>query len=149
MVFLCRKLPVSMPQFLPAWLQRIFQRAPAPQAGKKNHLLGKFAVGLGLLKSIDKYLPKPGSGAGYGPSEYISPLLSMRNGGGRSLEDLRQIGKDEGLREILLLERMPCGQFEANAVFFRIGVVTYNTWKLFTLKSLDESWHRHQVQTIR
>lgn len=24
------------------------------------------------------------------------------------------------------MERMPCGQFEANAVFFRIGVLAYN-----------------------
>ena len=47
------------------------------------------------------------------------------------------------------MERMPCGQFEANAVFFRIGVVVYNTWRLFVLKSLDKTWHRHQVQTIR
>ena len=47
------------------------------------------------------------------------------------------------------MERMPCGQFEANAVFFRIGVLAYNTWRLFVLKSLDESWHRHQVQIIR
>ncbi len=76
-----------------------------PHAGLA--LLGEFAVGLGLLKSVDKYLPKPGSGAGYSPSEYIFPLLLMLNGGGRSLEDLRQIRKDEGLREILPLERMP------------------------------------------
>ena len=28
-------------------------------------LFGEFAVGLGILKTVDKYLPKPGSGAGY------------------------------------------------------------------------------------
>ena len=28
-------------------------------------LLGEFAVGLGLNKALDKYLPGPGSGAGY------------------------------------------------------------------------------------
>ena len=44
---------------------------------------------------------------------------------------------------------MPCGQFEANAVFFRIGVLAYNVGRLFVLKTLDESWHRHQVQTLR
>ena len=47
------------------------------------------------------------------------------------------------------MERMPCGQFEANAVFFRIGVLAYNMGRLFVLKTLDESWHRHQVQTLR
>jgi len=75
-----------------------------PHAGLS--LLGEFAVGLGLLDSVDRYLPKPGSGAGYSPSEYIFPLILMLNGGGRSLEDTRQIRVDEGLREILPLERI-------------------------------------------
>lgn len=47
------------------------------------------------------------------------------------------------------MERMPCGQFEANAVFFRIGVLAYNVGRLFILNRLEESWHRHQVQTLR
>jgi hypothetical protein len=76
-----------------------------PHAGLA--LVGEFTVGLGVLKSIDRYLPKPGSGAGYKPSQYIFPLVLMLNGGGRSLEDIRQIRTDEGLREILPLERIP------------------------------------------
>jgi hypothetical protein len=76
-----------------------------PHAGLA--LVGEFVVGLGLLQSINRYLPKPGSGAGYKPSEYIFPLLLMLNGGGRSLEDTRQIRMDEGLREILPLKRIP------------------------------------------
>ena len=76
-----------------------------PHAGLA--LVGEFAVGLGLLKSVDSSLPKPGSGAGYHPSEYIFPLVLMLNGGGRSLEDTRQIRADEGLREILPLKRIP------------------------------------------
>ena len=47
------------------------------------------------------------------------------------------------------MERMPCGQFEANAVFFRIGVLAYNVSRLFVLKTLDACWYRHQVQTLR
>jgi hypothetical protein len=47
------------------------------------------------------------------------------------------------------MKRMPCGQFEANTVFFRIGVLAYNLGRLFVLKMLDSSWHRHQVQTLR
>ena len=47
------------------------------------------------------------------------------------------------------MERMPCGQLEANAVFFRIGVLAYNVSRLFVLKTLGISWHRHQVQTLR
>jgi hypothetical protein len=76
-----------------------------PHAGLT--LLGEFTVGLGLLQSVDRELPKPGSGAGYYPSVYIFPLLLMLNGGGRSLEDIRQIRADDGLREILPLERVP------------------------------------------
>jgi len=76
-----------------------------PHAGLA--LLGEFAVGLGLLDSVNRYLPTPGSGAGYNPSEYTFPLILMLNGGGRSLEDTRQIRADEGLKEILPLERIP------------------------------------------
>jgi hypothetical protein len=76
-----------------------------PHAGLA--LLGEFAVGLGILKALDKNLPAPGSGAGYRASEHTLPLLLMLNGGGRSLEDLRQIRDDKGLREVLGLNRMP------------------------------------------
>lgn len=47
------------------------------------------------------------------------------------------------------MERLPCGRFEANAVFFRIGVLAYNIGRLFVLKTLDKSWHRYQVQSLR
>jgi hypothetical protein len=42
---------------------------------------------------------------------------------------------------------MECGQFEANAVFFRIGALAYNVGRLFVLKTLERSWH--QVRTLR
>ena len=76
-----------------------------PHAGLA--LLGEFAGGLECLQSVNRYLPKPGSGAGYNPSEYIFPLILMLNGGGRSLEDTRQIRADEGLKEILPLKKIP------------------------------------------
>ncbi len=47
------------------------------------------------------------------------------------------------------MERMPCGQTVANAVFFRIGAMAYNIYRLFVLKTLDVGWHKHQVQTVR
>ena len=70
-------------------------------------LLGEFCMSLKMLDLVDKHLPEPGSGAGYQPSEYIFPLILMLNGGGRSLEDLRVIQDDTGLREILPLKRVP------------------------------------------
>lgn len=69
-------------------------------------LVGEFCVGLGLLDSIDDHLPGPGSGAGFKASEYVFPLVLMLNGGGRSLEDMRVIRDDAGLREILPLKRV-------------------------------------------
>jgi hypothetical protein len=47
------------------------------------------------------------------------------------------------------LERMPCGQFTANAAFFRLGAVAYNLYKLFVQWALAKEWRRHQVQTVR
>jgi hypothetical protein len=76
-----------------------------PHAGLA--LVGEFAVGIGMLEAADRELPEPGSGAGYKASEYIFPLVLMLNGGGRSLEDMRQIREDEGLREVLPLQRIP------------------------------------------
>ena len=86
-----------------------------PHAGLA--LFGEFAVGLGLLNLADRYLPKPGSGAGYKASEYIFPLVLTLNGGGRSLEDTRKIRDDEGLREILPLEKLPSS--DATGDWFR------------------------------
>jgi len=47
------------------------------------------------------------------------------------------------------MERMPCGQFAANAVFFRIGMLAYNLFVMFRTHALPEAWGRHQVRTIR
>ena len=70
-------------------------------------LLGEFTMGLGFLNSADRYLPTPGSGEGYHPSEYIFLLILMLNAGGRNLEGNRQIRTDEELREVLPLEPIP------------------------------------------
>lgn len=70
-------------------------------------LLAEMFVGLDLPRVVDRFLPRPGSGAGYKPSEYVYPLVLMLNGGGRSLEDMRVIRDDVGLREVLKLNRIP------------------------------------------
>ena len=44
---------------------------------------------------------------------------------------------------------MPCGQFEAKGIFFRIGVLAYNIYRSFILKTLNKYSHWHQVQTVR
>jgi len=47
------------------------------------------------------------------------------------------------------MEYMPCGTTKANAVYFRIGVLAYNLFKLFKMAALPKEWSKHTVQTIR
>lgn len=47
------------------------------------------------------------------------------------------------------MERMPCGEMEANAVFFRIGTLAHNLCILFKRDVLPKCWRKHQVQTLR
>ena len=70
-------------------------------------LLGEFAHGLGLSQMLDQFMPAPGSAVGYQASAHVLPLILMLNGGGRKLEDLRQIRLDQGLREVLQLRQLP------------------------------------------
>jgi len=43
------------------------------------------------------------------------------------------------------MERMPCGQAGANAVFFRIGAISYNIKRLFLLKTSGKSSHKRRI----
>lgn len=66
----------------------------------------------------------------------------------------RQRGEvsENGIKELKIgfgMERMPCGQFEANAAFFRIGVIAHNLFVLFKRSALGEGWQRHKVSTVR
>jgi hypothetical protein len=47
------------------------------------------------------------------------------------------------------MDYMPCGTFQANAVFFAIGVLTYNLYLGFRAAALGSGWERAQVQTVR
>ena len=59
---------------------------------------------------------------------------------------------ENGIKELKIgfgMERMPCGQFAANAAFFRIGVIAHNLFVLFKRSALGEDWQRHKVATVR
>ena len=47
------------------------------------------------------------------------------------------------------MERMPCGQTHANAVFLRIGVIAYNLFIGFKWLSCPESWMKQTIVTFR
>jgi len=66
----------------------------------------------------------------------------------------RQRGEvsENGIKELKIgfgMERMPCGQFAANAAFFRIGVIAHNLFVLFKHSVLGDDWQCHRVATVR
>ena len=83
----------------------ITKDAITPHAGLA--LFGEFLHALKLPRWLDETLPGPGSAAGYDPSDFVVPLVLTLHGGGRSLEDQRQVRCDEALRELLGLEELP------------------------------------------
>ena len=64
---------------------------------------------IGLDKEIDMTFSAPGSGAGFKANTYIEPLVLMRIGGGKYIEDIRKIAVDKGLRRITEIEKVPSG----------------------------------------
>jgi hypothetical protein len=65
------------------------------------------AQALNLPKVIDRELPVPGSGRGYRPSEVVIPLMLMLHGGGKKLDDLREIEAEANLRDLLGMKGLP------------------------------------------
>ncbi|MCX6844648.1 MAG: hypothetical protein NTX53_20485, partial [candidate division WOR-3 bacterium] len=73
-------------------------------------LFQEAALVLGVRKSIKENLPAPGSGHGFKPQEYVLPLVLTLCGGGlsacghaqagRTMEDIREIEMDEGLKQL-------------------------------------------------
>ncbi len=72
--------------------------------------LAMFAEVIRTLKvdrKVRESFPRPGSNRGYEAWRYIEPLLLMLEGGGRHIEDLREIQDDGALRQAIGLRRMP------------------------------------------
>ena len=57
-------------------------------------LMGEYHQRLGLRALTDQYLPGPGSNRGYAPSAFVESLVLMLSGGGRCLEDLRDLERE-------------------------------------------------------
>ena len=67
----------------------------------------EIAKSLKLPKVIDRELPSPGSGHGYKPSRFVIPLILMLHGGGKKLEDMRELKGEISLRELLEMKELP------------------------------------------
>lgn len=68
-------------------------------------VIAEFAHATGLFKMIKRQFPAPGSATGYPAEQYILPLILMLHGGGRTLEDLRELRADTGLLNLI---NIPC-----------------------------------------
>lgn len=67
----------------------------------------EFLRGFGMKDLIDKHMPLPGSNRGYGAWSYIEPLMLMQYGGGRHIEDLREVAEDKALKRLVGIEGIP------------------------------------------
>jgi len=70
-------------------------------------LMAEFNHAIGLRELTDQYLPGPGSNRGFDPSEIMDTVVLMLQGGGRSLEDLRELKNEEGLMKLIGRDEIP------------------------------------------
>jgi len=70
-------------------------------------LMAEFNHGMGLRELTDRYLPAPGSNRGFDPSVMVDSVVLMLQGGGRSLEDLRELKNEEGLMKLIGRDEIP------------------------------------------
>src|SRR5271154_2828139 len=70
-------------------------------------LFDEYLGAMGIAGLINHELPGAGSAVGYDPSAHVAPLVLMLAGGGRTLEDLRVLRRDDGLRCVVGLDEMP------------------------------------------
>jgi hypothetical protein len=70
-------------------------------------LMAEFNHGIGLRELTDRYLPAPGSNRGFDPSVIVDTVVLMLQGGGRSLEDLRELKNEEGLMKLIGRDEIP------------------------------------------
>jgi hypothetical protein len=70
-------------------------------------LMAEFNHGIGLRDLTDQYLPAPGSNRGFDPSEIVDTVVLMLQGGGRTLEDLRELRNEEGLMKLIGRDEIP------------------------------------------
>jgi len=69
-------------------------------------LFGEYVNRLCLLNYADDLFGLPGSNIGYKSSEYLLPLLLKFHGGGRHLEDIRELKSDKALIDLLEMEHI-------------------------------------------
>ena len=75
--------------------------------------------------------------------ESAREVIGQHNGRGQSENWHKELKLDVGM------EQMPCGQKEANALYFAIGVLAYNLAQLLKRQVLPESYRTATLATLR
>lgn len=70
-------------------------------------LYAEFMKAMCIKSLVDRHMPAPGSGNSFEAIDYIEPLSMMLYGGGQTIEDIREIREDTGLREITGFKKIP------------------------------------------
>lgn len=70
-------------------------------------LMAEFNHGIGLRKLTDKYLPMPESNRGFKPSVFVESLVLMLQGGGKALEDIRELEDEKELMRLTSNHKVP------------------------------------------
>ena len=70
-------------------------------------LLAEYNHGMGLKKLVERYLPVAGSNRGYTQSVFVDSMVLMLQGGGRSLEDVRELRRESSLLGLVGCEEIP------------------------------------------
>ena len=101
----------------------------------------EMAKALKLPQIIDQELPPAGSGHGYKPSQFVMPLILMFHGGGKTLEDLREIKGEISLCKLMDMEGMPAsctvGDWlrrmggDSLPVWWQTATIATARWKLY------------------
>ncbi len=104
-----KKLPQSVPG------RYGIRRQPLEIAGSAEPLIARgglilpyeMAQALRLPEVVDRELPQAGSGHSYRPSRFVMPLIIMFHGGGKKLEDLRELRGEASLCSLMDMQEMP------------------------------------------
>jgi len=67
----------------------------------------EFLRGLRMKELIDTTMPEPESNRGYKAWQYLEPMMLMMYGGGRHIEELREIVEDKALRKVIGMDTIP------------------------------------------
>lgn len=89
---------------MPFKLKRTEERM-TPRSGLV--LYAEFMKAMGVDEMLSTHFPRPGSGRGYGASDYVKPLSLVLYGGGETIEDMREIREDGSLRQAIGLGNIP------------------------------------------